>query len=114
MPGGRAGRLPAQDLGRAVAALERRRGAAYPARVEIRHRCVELPNSHQAMLLQRLGLHLPESLPIHDLWWRERGLSSGIQAQRGRICPTNCGTWASGRRSVASEKAGFLEVRLED
>jgi DDE family transposase len=35
--------------------------------VEIRRRCVERPDAHQAILLQRLGLHLPESLPITDL-----------------------------------------------
>jgi hypothetical protein len=35
--------------------------------VEIRRRCVERPDAHQAILLQRLHLHLPESLPIHDL-----------------------------------------------
>jgi hypothetical protein len=35
--------------------------------VEIRRRCVERPDAHQAILLQRLGLHLPESLPIYDL-----------------------------------------------
>lgn len=35
--------------------------------VEIRRRCVERPDAHQAILLQRLGLHLPESLPITDV-----------------------------------------------
>lgn len=35
--------------------------------VELRRRCVERPDAHQAILLQRLGMHLPESLPIHDL-----------------------------------------------
>ncbi len=35
--------------------------------VEIRRRCVERPDTHQAILLQRLGLPLPESLPLHDL-----------------------------------------------
>jgi transposase len=35
--------------------------------VEIRRRCVERPDTHQAILLQRLGLHLPESLPVYDL-----------------------------------------------
>ena len=35
--------------------------------VEIRRRCVERPDAHQAILLQRLGLHLPESLSLHDL-----------------------------------------------
>jgi hypothetical protein len=35
--------------------------------VEIRRRCVERPDAHQAILLQRLALHLPESLPLHDL-----------------------------------------------
>jgi transposase len=35
--------------------------------VEIRRRCVERPDAHQAILLQRLGLHLPESLPMHEL-----------------------------------------------
>ncbi len=32
--------------------------------VEIRRRCVTRPNAHQAILLQRLGLHLPASLPV--------------------------------------------------
>jgi hypothetical protein len=35
--------------------------------VEIRRRCVERPDAHQAILLQRLGLHLPESLPLYEL-----------------------------------------------
>jgi hypothetical protein len=35
--------------------------------VEIRRRCIERPDAHQAILLQRLGLNLPESLPLHDL-----------------------------------------------
>lgn len=35
--------------------------------VEIRRRCVERPDAHQAILLQRLGLHLPEGLPVHEL-----------------------------------------------
>jgi len=35
--------------------------------VELRRRCVERPDPHQAILLQRLGMHLPESLPMHDL-----------------------------------------------
>jgi transposase len=35
--------------------------------VEIRRRCVERPDAHQAILLQRLGLHLPESLPVYEL-----------------------------------------------
>jgi hypothetical protein len=35
--------------------------------VEIRRRCVERPDAHQAILLQRLGLHLPESLPLHEM-----------------------------------------------
>ncbi len=33
--------------------------------VELRRRCVERPNPHQTILLQRLGMHLPESLPLH-------------------------------------------------
>ena len=32
--------------------------------VELRRRCVTRPTEHQAILLQRLGLHLPESLPV--------------------------------------------------
>jgi transposase len=32
--------------------------------VELRRRCVTRPSDHQAILLQRLGLNLPESLPI--------------------------------------------------
>src|SRR5205085_10991131 len=35
--------------------------------VELRRRCAERPDPHQAILLQRLGLRLPESLPLHDL-----------------------------------------------
>jgi hypothetical protein len=35
--------------------------------VEIRRRCVERPDAHQAILLQRLGLHLPEGLPMSEL-----------------------------------------------
>jgi hypothetical protein len=35
--------------------------------VEIRRRCIERPSPHQAILLQRLNMRLPESLPIHDL-----------------------------------------------
>ena len=35
--------------------------------VEIRRRCVERPDAHQAILLQRLGFPLPESLPVYDL-----------------------------------------------
>jgi transposase len=35
--------------------------------VEIRRRCVERPDPHQAILLQRLGFHLPESLPMYEL-----------------------------------------------
>jgi hypothetical protein len=35
--------------------------------VEIRRRCVERPDAHQAILLQRLGLKLPESLPLTDV-----------------------------------------------
>lgn len=35
--------------------------------VEIRRRCVERPDAHQAILLQRLGLPLPESLPMREL-----------------------------------------------
>ena len=36
-------------------------------RVEIRRRCVARPSPHQAILRQRLGLHLPESLPLCEL-----------------------------------------------
>jgi len=35
--------------------------------VEIRRRCVERPDPHQAILLQRLGLHPPRSLPVSDV-----------------------------------------------
>lgn len=35
--------------------------------VEIRRRCVERPDPHQAILLQRLGMHPPKSLPIHEM-----------------------------------------------
>ena len=35
--------------------------------VDLRRRCVERPDPHQAILLQRLGMHLPESLPMHDV-----------------------------------------------
>jgi len=35
--------------------------------VEIRRRCVERPDLHQAILLQRLGMRPPESLPIRGL-----------------------------------------------
>jgi hypothetical protein len=35
--------------------------------VEIRRRCVERPDPHQAILLQRLGMRLPESLPLHEV-----------------------------------------------
>jgi transposase len=35
--------------------------------VEIRRRCVERPDPHQAILLQRLGMRLPESLPLHGV-----------------------------------------------
>ena len=34
--------------------------------LEIRRRCVTRPDDHQAILLQRLGLHLPSNLPIMD------------------------------------------------
>lgn len=33
---------------------------------EIRRRCVTRPDDHQAILLQRLGLNLPEYLPLTD------------------------------------------------
>jgi len=33
---------------------------------EIRRRCVTRPDEHQTILLQRLGLHLPSSLPVTD------------------------------------------------
>jgi hypothetical protein len=32
--------------------------------IEIRKRCVSRPTEHQAILLQRLGFHLPSSLEI--------------------------------------------------
>jgi hypothetical protein len=35
--------------------------------VEIRRRCVSRPTQHQAILLQRLGLHLPATFPIAAL-----------------------------------------------
>lgn len=35
--------------------------------VEIRRRCVERPGPHQAILLQRLAMHPPESLPMHEV-----------------------------------------------
>jgi hypothetical protein len=35
--------------------------------VELRRRCVERPDSHQAILLQRLGLELPESLEMREV-----------------------------------------------
>lgn len=35
--------------------------------VEIRRRCVERPDAHQTIILQRLGLRLPESLPVREL-----------------------------------------------
>ena len=35
--------------------------------VEIRRRCVTRPSEHQAILLQRLGLHLPENLPFSGM-----------------------------------------------
>ena len=34
------------------------------ASIEIRKRCVQRPTAHQAILLQRLGLHLPERLEM--------------------------------------------------
>lgn len=34
--------------------------------VELRRRCIERPSREQAVLLQRLGMHLPESWPIQD------------------------------------------------
>ena len=37
------------------------------AGVELRKRCVTQPEPHQAILLQRLGLRLPRSLPTHDV-----------------------------------------------
>ena len=33
---------------------------------DIRRRCVSRPDDHQAILLQRLGLHLPEHLPMTE------------------------------------------------
>ena len=33
---------------------------------EIRRRCVTRPDDHQAILLQRLGLHLPEHLAVTE------------------------------------------------
>jgi transposase len=35
--------------------------------VELRRRCVERPDPHQAILLHRLGMHPPESLPMHEM-----------------------------------------------
>jgi hypothetical protein len=35
--------------------------------IEIRRRCVERPDAHQTILLQRLGMHPPQSLPMHEL-----------------------------------------------
>lgn len=35
--------------------------------VEIRKRCVTQPTEHQAILLQRLGLHLPQRLEMHKM-----------------------------------------------
>ena len=35
--------------------------------VEIRKRCVERPDPQQAILLQRLKVQVPESLPVHDM-----------------------------------------------
>ena len=35
--------------------------------VEIRRRCVERPDHHQAILLQRLGMHPPRSLPVYEV-----------------------------------------------
>jgi hypothetical protein len=35
--------------------------------VELRRRCVERPDPHQVILLQRLGMTPPESLPVHEL-----------------------------------------------
>jgi transposase len=35
--------------------------------VEIRRRCVERPDPHQAILLQRLAMHPPESLPMYQM-----------------------------------------------
>jgi hypothetical protein len=37
------------------------------AGVEIRKRCISRPTEHQAILLQRLGLQLPESLEMTRL-----------------------------------------------
>jgi len=34
---------------------------------EIRQRCVMRPTTHQAILLDRLGLQLPEQLPIREM-----------------------------------------------
>jgi len=40
-----------------------------PARtgIEIRRRCIAQPNKHQAILLDRLGLHLPKQLNYSKL-----------------------------------------------
>jgi len=35
--------------------------------IEIRQRCVTRPTEHQAILLHRLGLHLPDALEIVDM-----------------------------------------------
>ena len=34
--------------------------------VEIRRRCVTRPDDHQQILLQKLGLNLPEQMPLAD------------------------------------------------
>jgi hypothetical protein len=35
--------------------------------IEIRKRCVTQPTVHQAILLDRLKLHLPKQLAIHEI-----------------------------------------------
>jgi hypothetical protein len=38
--------------------------------VEIRRRCGERPDPPQAILRQRWGMRLPESLPLHEVSWK--------------------------------------------
>jgi len=35
--------------------------------IEIRKRCVTRPTEHQAILLHRLGLHLPDALDVVEM-----------------------------------------------
>jgi transposase len=50
-----------QQIGLVDVVLPTKRG------IEIRKRCVTQPSEHQAILLQRLGLHLPQRLEIHKM-----------------------------------------------